>query len=597
MASVSIITVTQIKRQETLLICLDLIKDQTYKNIIEWVIVEGSKNLNDSLENEKFIKTLKLPGIDIVYIPGYHLNSNDEPIFNDDKLGQLRNIGNNACKGDIIVCFDDDDMYFSSRVEHSVQMLTNSKCEIAGCSEKFLYDYCLKKLLKFRSFGPNHSTNDCFAFKKSYLLNNSHDPLAENAEEKSFTKNFTNPMVQLDPKHVLIGSSHSQNTFNKREIITFSCLLKNPANPGEGFLYPMGYQPKETITELIKPKYFKKYNSIFNVNEYTNHDISYFCGGTSEDFDPRNESLGGSEQAVVNLSKQWVIQGKKVAVYGKVPEIILDGVEYINWKKFPFHKKHNIVILWRASGINCALPFDIKADSLWVDFYDNIFQFRTNYLDNIDKIDRIFFKSQTHLEYYQAVYKPKTDFRIIPNGIQDKYFDINEVKIREPYRFCYCSNYTRGLVEILMNVWPVIYRNNNQAEFHIYYGMDQKDQQLTFLMGQPGVMDHGRQPIDIIISEKLRSTFQLYITGYTGEIDCISIRESLLTGCIPLISNSGIFKYRDGLHFDLSMGWPKIAEGIVNLMNKPEIVELARKDLLKSKTIKSWKSISEEWLN
>ena len=35
MASVSIITVTQIKRQESLKICLELIKDQTYKHIIE----------------------------------------------------------------------------------------------------------------------------------------------------------------------------------------------------------------------------------------------------------------------------------------------------------------------------------------------------------------------------------------------------------------------------------------------------------------------------------------------------------------------------------------------------------------------------------
>ena len=70
-------------------------------------------------------------------------------------------------------------------------------------------------------------------------------------------------------------------------------------------------------------------------------------------------------------------------------------------------------------------------------------------------------------------------------------------------------------------------------------------------MGQPGVMDHGRRPMDEIIKEKWKSSFHLYITDCEGEIDCISIRESLCTGCIPLISKSGVFDKRDGLHFNL----------------------------------------------
>ena len=41
----SIVTINKIKRQETIKITAELIKNQTYKNIIEWVIVEGSKTL------------------------------------------------------------------------------------------------------------------------------------------------------------------------------------------------------------------------------------------------------------------------------------------------------------------------------------------------------------------------------------------------------------------------------------------------------------------------------------------------------------------------------------------------------------------------
>jgi glycosyltransferase involved in cell wall biosynthesis len=597
---VSIVTITQIKRQETLKICLDLIKDQTYKNIIEWVIVEGSKTLEECLENEKFIKTLVLPGIDIVYIPGYHINSEGINIFNDNKLGQLRNLGNNACKGDIIVCFDDDDYYFPKRVEHSVQMLSNSKCEIAGCSEKYLYDYYLERLVKFKSFGPNHSTNDCMCFKKSYLQNNKHDPSKENAEEKSFTKDFTNPMVQLDPKMVLVGSSHSHNTFNKREIITFGCLLRNPENPKEGYMYPNIVHPDEKVTDLIPQSYFERYLQIFNNNEYTEFDISYFCGGTSIDWDPNSKSLGGSEQAVVHLSSEWVLQGKKVAVYGKVCECTFQGITFLDWKKFPFHQRHKIVILWRMPGINCGLLFPIKADNLWVDYHDNNFQFRHNYIEFASKIDKIFFKSEYHLEWYQNYFKTKiSNGQVIPNGLRLTEFQDPGVT-REPYRFCYCSCYTRGLVDLLKFVWPIIYHNEPRAELHIYYGMDQVDQQtkqqITFLLGQPGVMDHSRRPVNEINIEKWKSTFHLYITDTTSEIDCISIRESLITGCIPLISNSGVFKNRDGLHFDISQGWPKIAQGILNLTQKPEFLELARAELRKSPTIINWEDISKKWL-
>ena len=53
--------------------------------------------------------------------------------------------------------------------------------------------------------------------------------------------------------------------------------------------------------------------------------------------------------------------------------------------------------------------------------------------------------------------------------------------------------------------------------------MDQVDQQtkqqLQYLLGSKGVMDHGRQPVEIINIEKWKSTFHLYITNTESEID------------------------------------------------------------------------------
>ena len=112
--TVSIITITQLKRFECLTILIDLIKAQTYSNIIEWVIVEGSKVESDAEINKKniyeFINKIE-PELKfkIIYV------EREKSV----KLGELRNIGNRKCQGDITVCMDDDDYYPPSRVSHA----------------------------------------------------------------------------------------------------------------------------------------------------------------------------------------------------------------------------------------------------------------------------------------------------------------------------------------------------------------------------------------------------------------------------------------------------------------------------------------------
>jgi hypothetical protein len=119
------------------------------------------------------------------------------------------------------------------------------------------------------------------------------------------------------------------------------------------------------------------------------------------------------------------------------------------------------------------------------------------------------------------------------------------------------------------------------------------------LLSQPGVMDHGRQPMDIIIREKYMSNFHLYITDTTGEIDCISIRESLITGAIPLLSTSGIFKDRPGIHFDITdeLSYKKIGLHIANMLKKQDNLKEYRERLKKSPLIIGWDKIAQAWLD
>jgi glycosyltransferase involved in cell wall biosynthesis len=244
-ACVSLITITQLSRAECLKQLHKMIQQQTYKNIIEWVIVEGSKTEEDGLKNREKIVQLKNENtnIDIVYVE-----------YTGMKLSDLRNAGNAVCKGDIIVCMDDDDYYPKERVEDAVYKLSKSKNLIAGCSDIYVYDYYLETLYKSEKLGNNHSTNNCMAFKREYLENNAHEPGLSNAEEKSFTKDFTEPMVQLDAKKCIVVSSHNKNTFDKRQL----CIAGSNREKNSIFK-----EVKKPVTKFIPEDVFNEIKSIF----------------------------------------------------------------------------------------------------------------------------------------------------------------------------------------------------------------------------------------------------------------------------------------------------------------------------------------------
>jgi hypothetical protein len=145
-----------------------------------------------------------------------------------------------------------------------------------------------------------------------------------------------------------------------------------------------------------------------------------------------------------------------------------------------------------------------------------------------------------------------------------------------------------------------------KAELHLYYGLEMfKDENLVnhykqLIGSSMGVINHGRQNTDFIVREKYLSSFQLYISNTNSEIDCISIRESLVTGCIPLISDFGVFKEREGIHFQL-VEHPtvlnSIGEQIVKILKEQQPqMEVLRGVFKKSQTILSWGDIAKKWL-
>jgi len=89
----------------------------------------------------------------------------------------------------------------------------------AGSSEIYIYFKHIQKMYQFGPYMPNHATAGTFAFRRELLNESSYQDEAAIAEERAFLKNYTVPMVQLDPLKTILVFSHIHNTYDKKKLL------------------------------------------------------------------------------------------------------------------------------------------------------------------------------------------------------------------------------------------------------------------------------------------------------------------------------------------------------------------------------------------
>jgi len=206
---VSVITPTY-NRRKFIPQLINCYKAQKYpKERMEWIILDdGSDPVGDLFQG------LALPNVHYIYMP--------------EKLtiGAKRNILNTKSCGDIIVAMDDDDYYPPERISAVITAFKQKPgLELAGASEVFMYYSDINTIYKLGPYHSNHATNGTMAWKKTYADTHVYDETVTHAEEKSFLDSYVHPMIQLDPRKVMLVMSHSDNTFDKKK------LRENEANP------------------------------------------------------------------------------------------------------------------------------------------------------------------------------------------------------------------------------------------------------------------------------------------------------------------------------------------------------------------------------
>ena len=207
MSTVSILTVTQYSRRNHLLKLIEMIKKQDYQHIQQWTIVNGSINKKYANKCKRFILKHCRLNIPINYIEWKK----------DRTFADMINIGNTHCTGNYISQMEDDEFYFSTHISHAVYTLNNSSYQIAGCSSVYIWNSLTNELFRNRGF-VNHSGNHALVYSNEYLNTHKYSGISFSIEP-TFTNNWTEPLIQLNPTKSVIHILHCNNTINWKSII------------------------------------------------------------------------------------------------------------------------------------------------------------------------------------------------------------------------------------------------------------------------------------------------------------------------------------------------------------------------------------------
>ena len=207
---VSVLTPTY-NRRKFIPIAIACFKAQVYpRDRMEWIILD---------DGEDKVKDL----FDIAAAEGLPIRYVALPDGEKLPIGAKRNRLTELTKGEIVVCWDDDDYYPPERVSKAVTKLRSvpgRSVPVVGCSQIHLFFSDRDQIWSIGPYGPNHCTNGTMAYWRSYFDNNRYDDTATKAEEKKFMRDWTTPVLQLKADETMLVICHAHNTFDKRILLT-----------------------------------------------------------------------------------------------------------------------------------------------------------------------------------------------------------------------------------------------------------------------------------------------------------------------------------------------------------------------------------------
>lgn len=297
-------------------------------------------------------------------------------------------------------------------------------------------------------------------------------------------------------------------------------------------------------------------NENFVKEESSGKDLVYYCGFTEKVWDPNvamEKGVGGSEEAVINLSKELAKKGWNVTVYNNCGHGgVFDGVTYKPFWSYNYRDKQDVTIFWRHPK-----PVDYVGDwagKIFVDLHDVVPQGEFT-VERLKKIEKIMVKTKAHRVLFPNV--PDEKFSIIPNGIDPSLFEKKVEK--NPYLVLNTSSADRHL-DATLDVFEELIERQPEKPWKLawYYGwgvydsvhegnkemMEWKKKQMERFekLVKEGRAEGGTMLGHKEIAEKyLEAGIFLYPTQFY-EIFCISAVKARLAKCLIIASDFAALK-------------------------------------------------------
>lgn len=361
-------------------------------------------------------------------------------------------------------------------------------------------------------------------------------------------------------------------------------------------------------------EFFKDLKKRLSAEKSPKKSIVYYTGNSAEEWVPSSleRGIAGSQTAIIYLCQEWVKLGYKVTVYSRCGsrEGIYDGVEYRHYSRFNQYDTFDILIIWRDKNFG-LLDRPIKAKKIFIDLHDVPYNKEKFTQGRVEKVNKIFVKSQYHRSFIKHINNDK--FIVIPNGADGSILQ-KSTNQKELYKLVYSSNYIRGLELMLTYGWPIIKKEVPEAQLNIYYGWNffdesykrnperqaWKQKMLELIQNLSGVTDYGRIGQDKLVEEKSTSAIHYYACTYQ-EVDCISVRESAMVGCVPVTTDFAALAEKP--YCVKVAGNPQerqtqeaVAHKIVELLKDRIKLEEIRQQSIKLVKNETWSNIAQLWV-
>lgn len=326
-----------------------------------------------------------------------------------------------------------------------------------------------------------------------------------------------------------------------------------------------------------------------------------------------NGGLGGSEEAVIRLSRELTNLGWKVVVFG-TPGTQAGEYEGVEWKHYwelNQKDKFDVLISWRQPGF-FDLKWKARKKYLWL---HDVVDKEELTPERIKNVTKVIYVSKYHSQRPENQNVPQRKKLPSGNGISPAGFSELDGKFRRnPHRCIYMSANERGL-RLLYDIWNDVRESVPDATLDVYYGwhsfdavnrdnperMAWKASMVLKAKELAGVTERGRIGQDELNKEIFKSGIFAYPCTFP-EVNCITAQKAMAGGAVPVTSDfavlDDIIEFGDKIHLgeDIEEFKEKYKAALIWWLQNPQEQEKVRGPMMEWARSKfDWKNTAKQW--